>query len=93
MLHGECVSIGCVWEAELAVRMGHLEAAHVPVIRRCFEQLGTPGYPGTSRPGLRNRAMLMVMLMVMFGFVMFGFVWGVVLATYDMARDLVKYQV
>ena len=42
MLHGECVSIGCVWEAELAVRMGHLEAAHVPVIRRCFEQLGTP---------------------------------------------------
>lgn len=26
MLHGECVSIGCVWEAELAVRMGHLEA-------------------------------------------------------------------
>ncbi|CAK9056810.1 Pentafunctional AROM polypeptide [Includes: 3-dehydroquinate synthase (DHQS) [Durusdinium trenchii] len=42
MLHGECVSIGCVWEAELAVRMGHLEASKVPVIRSCFQKYGLP---------------------------------------------------
>ena len=42
MLHGECVSVGCVWEAELAVRMGHLEASKVPKIRSCFQQPGLP---------------------------------------------------
>lgn len=42
LLHGECVSIGCVLEADLAVRMGHLEAAAVPRIRACFEAYGLP---------------------------------------------------
>lgn len=38
MLHGECVSVGCVWEAHLAVRMGHLKAEAVPRIQACFEK-------------------------------------------------------
>jgi pentafunctional AROM polypeptide len=36
MLHGECVSVGCVLEADLASRLGHLEASAVPRIRACF---------------------------------------------------------
>jgi len=42
MLHGECVSIGCVLEADLAHRLGHLEASCVPRIRACFEAYGLP---------------------------------------------------
>lgn len=42
MLHGECVSVGCVLEADLAHRLGHLEAEAVPRIRRCFESYGLP---------------------------------------------------
>jgi len=42
MLHGECVSVGCVLEADLAHRMGKLPAEAVPRIRRCFELYGLP---------------------------------------------------
>merc|ERR1719281_8248 len=42
LLHGECVSIGCVWEAELAARMGHLEKEAVAKIRNCLEAYGLP---------------------------------------------------
>jgi len=42
MLHGECVAVGCVLEADLAHRLGHLEAAAVPRIRACFEAYGLP---------------------------------------------------
>mmetsp|Transcript_88692 Transcript_88692/g.185399 ORF Transcript_88692/g.185399 Transcript_88692/m.185399 type:complete len:387 (+) Transcript_88692:150-1310(+) len=42
LLHGECVAIGCVLEADLACRMGKLPAEAVPRIRRCFEAYGLP---------------------------------------------------
>lgn len=42
MLHGECVSVGCVLEAHLACRLGKLPAAAVPRIRACFESYGLP---------------------------------------------------
>lgn len=42
MLHGECVSIGCVLEADLAQRLGHLEPSAVSRIRACFEAYGLP---------------------------------------------------
>mmetsp|Transcript_54531 Transcript_54531/g.127453 ORF Transcript_54531/g.127453 Transcript_54531/m.127453 type:complete len:391 (-) Transcript_54531:65-1237(-) len=42
LLHGECVSIGCVAEAELAYRMGHLQQEAIGVIRACFEAYGLP---------------------------------------------------
>merc|ERR1712190_370787 len=37
LLHGECVSIGCVAEADLACRMGRLKEEAVGQIRACFE--------------------------------------------------------
>lgn len=42
MLHGECVSVGCVLEADLAQRLGHLEAGAVTRIRACMEAYGLP---------------------------------------------------
>merc|ERR1712150_48489 len=42
LLHGECVSIGCVAEAELAVRLGHLAQDAVGEIRSCLESYGLP---------------------------------------------------
>jgi len=42
LLHGECVSIGCVAEADLAVRMGHLDKDAVAKIRECFEAYELP---------------------------------------------------
>merc|ERR1711879_778780 len=42
MLHGECVSVGCVLEADLAHRLGHLKAEAVARIRKCFESYGLP---------------------------------------------------
>jgi len=42
MLHGECVAVGCVLEADLACRLGHLDASAVPRIRACFEAYGLP---------------------------------------------------
>jgi len=49
MLHGECVSIGCVAEADLAYRMGHLPQDAIGTIRACFESYGLPV---TAPPGL-----------------------------------------
>merc|ERR1719461_2103737 len=37
LLHGECVSIGCVLEADLACRMGHISQECCPRIQACFE--------------------------------------------------------
>mmetsp|Transcript_65910 Transcript_65910/g.157591 ORF Transcript_65910/g.157591 Transcript_65910/m.157591 type:complete len:397 (-) Transcript_65910:59-1249(-) len=43
LLHGECVAIGCIAEAELAHRMGHLpQKEAIDVIRKCFEAYGLP---------------------------------------------------
>lgn len=42
LLHGECVSIGCVAEATLAYRMGHLPHDAIGTIRACFEAYGLP---------------------------------------------------
>mmetsp|Transcript_16037 Transcript_16037/g.46388 ORF Transcript_16037/g.46388 Transcript_16037/m.46388 type:complete len:390 (+) Transcript_16037:60-1229(+) len=42
MLHGECVSIGCVLEADLACRLGKLPAEAVPRIRSCLQSYGLP---------------------------------------------------
>merc|ERR1719512_603695 len=42
LLHGECVSIGCVLEADLAQRLGWLKPGAVPRIRACFEAYGLP---------------------------------------------------
>lgn len=41
-LHGECVSLGCVAEADLACRMGHLKKENIGRIRACFEAYGLP---------------------------------------------------
>jgi pentafunctional AROM polypeptide len=41
-LHGECVSIGSVAEADLACRMGHCSATCVDEIRSCLEKFGLP---------------------------------------------------
>lgn len=42
LLHGECVAIGCVAEAELACRMGHLSCEVIAEIRDCFKAYGLP---------------------------------------------------
>lgn len=42
LLHGECVSIGCVAEAELACRLGHLPREAIAEIQACFEAYGLP---------------------------------------------------
>mmetsp|Transcript_48014 Transcript_48014/g.123567 ORF Transcript_48014/g.123567 Transcript_48014/m.123567 type:complete len:393 (+) Transcript_48014:79-1257(+) len=42
LLHGECVAIGCVLEADLAHRLGKLPAEAVTRIRKCFEAYGLP---------------------------------------------------
>lgn len=42
LLHGECVSIGCVAEARLACRMGHCAKEAVDTIRACFVAYGLP---------------------------------------------------
>merc|ERR1711904_385392 len=42
MLHGECVAIGSVAEADLACRMGHCAASCVDEIRSCLEKYGLP---------------------------------------------------
>lgn len=45
MLHGECVSIGMVAEAELASRMGHLPREAISEIRACLQSYGLPVIP------------------------------------------------
>jgi 3-dehydroquinate synthase len=44
MMHGECVAIGCVAEAELSLRMGNesLSRAKIDRITRCFASYGLP---------------------------------------------------
>ncbi|PVZ99554.1 hypothetical protein BB558_004488 [Smittium angustum] len=42
LLHGECVSIGCILEAELAHRLGHLKASAVARLARCFKLYNLP---------------------------------------------------
>lgn len=42
MLHGECVSIGCMKEAELARNLGHLNQVAVGRLARCFQSYGLP---------------------------------------------------
>ncbi|KAJ1677626.1 hypothetical protein EV182_005777, partial [Spiromyces aspiralis] len=42
LLHGECVSIGCVMEAELSRRLGHLRQVSVARLTRCLKSYGLP---------------------------------------------------
>ena len=45
MMHGECVAVGCVVEAELSRRMGNaatLDADKVDRVTRCFQSYGLP---------------------------------------------------
>ncbi|OLY81682.1 Pentafunctional AROM polypeptide [Smittium mucronatum] len=42
VLHGECVSIGCVLEAELSYRLGHLSSSSVARLSRCFSLYNLP---------------------------------------------------
>lgn len=42
MLHGECVAIGMVLEAELAVQMGHITAEQCTRITACIESYQLP---------------------------------------------------
>lgn len=42
LLHGECVSIGCVKEAELARNLGHLNPVSVGRLARCLSSYGLP---------------------------------------------------
>ncbi|KAI8988454.1 hypothetical protein BDF20DRAFT_815668 [Mycotypha africana] len=42
MLHGECVSIGCMKEAELARNLGYLNQVAVGRLARCFASYGLP---------------------------------------------------
>lgn len=55
LLHGECVSIGCVAEAALAHRMGHLPHEAIGQIRACFEAYHLPVSPP---PGLTVAALM-----------------------------------
>ncbi|PVV04606.1 hypothetical protein BB560_000892 [Smittium megazygosporum] len=42
LLHGECVSIGCVLEAEIAYKLNHLGAASVTRLAHCFKLYNLP---------------------------------------------------
>ncbi|KAJ1719756.1 3-dehydroquinate dehydratase (3-dehydroquinase) [Coemansia erecta] len=42
VLHGECVAVGCVLEAEVARRMGHLSEVGVARLTRCLRAYGLP---------------------------------------------------
>ena len=46
LMHGECVAIGCVVEAELALRMGHetLSREKIERVTACFAAYGLPIY-------------------------------------------------
>merc|ERR1712048_927350 len=46
MMHGECVAVGCVAEAELALRMGNesLSQEKIQRITDCFASYGLPIY-------------------------------------------------
>ncbi|ORX51180.1 Pentafunctional AroM protein, partial [Hesseltinella vesiculosa] len=42
LLHGECVSIGCIKEAELSRNLGHLNPVSVVRLARCLASYGLP---------------------------------------------------
>ncbi|KAJ1965812.1 3-dehydroquinate dehydratase (3-dehydroquinase) [Dipsacomyces acuminosporus] len=42
VLHGECVAIGCVLEAEVSRRMGHIGEVGVARLSRCLKAYGLP---------------------------------------------------
>ena len=44
LMHGECVAIGCVVEAELSLRMGNssLSREKIERVTRCFASYGLP---------------------------------------------------
>lgn len=42
MLHGECVAVGCVKEAEVARALGHCSSSTVGRVTRCLAALGLP---------------------------------------------------
>ncbi|KAJ2663327.1 3-dehydroquinate dehydratase (3-dehydroquinase) [Coemansia sp. RSA 1200] len=52
VLHGECVAIGCVLEAEIARRMGHLGEVGVARLTRCLRAYGLP--TSVSDPAIRS---------------------------------------
>lgn len=56
-LHGECVAMGCVAEAELACRLGHLPRPAIAEIRDCFAAYGLPvvAPPGLSVDALMGK--------------------------------------
>lgn len=42
ILHGECVAVGSVLEAQLACHLGILDGAAIPRIVQCFDAYGLP---------------------------------------------------
>ncbi|KAJ2610909.1 3-dehydroquinate dehydratase (3-dehydroquinase) [Coemansia sp. RSA 1365] len=54
VLHGECVAVGCVLEAEVARRMGHLGEVSVKRLARCLAAYGLP--TAMDDPIIRRRA-------------------------------------
>merc|ERR1712146_236893 len=62
MMHGECVAIGCVAEAELARRMGNpnLTEEKVERITKCFASYGLPVHiPAGMDISMLNKKMSM----------------------------------
>ena len=64
LMHGECVALGCVAEAEVAMRLGRdgmqLDAAKIERISKCFAAYGLPIHipPGLSTDKLMNKMAL-----------------------------------
>lgn len=52
ILHGECVAVGSILEAELACHLGILDEAAIPRLIRCFEAYGLP--TSLENPTLRE---------------------------------------
>lgn len=42
MLHGQCVAVGCVAAMKLSAMRGHISAADVLYVEKCFEYFGLP---------------------------------------------------
>ena len=57
MLHGECVSVGSVVEADLAHRLGKITQADVERITACLAAYGLPVWmpAGLELPGLMQK--------------------------------------
>lgn len=54
LLHGECVSIGCVLEAEVARRLGHIGEVGVARLAKCLKSYGLP--TAMDEPMVKGRA-------------------------------------